>query len=213
MKAGNSLFIDVCDQAPHRLPTNNRWRAIEAHFPDGAGSVLLALLPIKGANTWIVYNNNQISCEIPDIPDKPIIDAPLTYIFRMGQWPCHYLSWVERPPIRWLWINATMSHFSYHILKTKNHWPSIDAHFNLLSRQSPLPSINACKNVWSYCLPSGLIMTWPCGQAEPSNLLARVTLIQLKFMYLPEWYIAPAALQFINQYSAVTASYSPLLIL
>ena len=49
-KGYNSLFIDVCDQAPLRLPTKNLSRSFEAHCQDEVGSVSLTRLRTKAAN-------------------------------------------------------------------------------------------------------------------------------------------------------------------
>jgi len=58
-----------------RCETLNRWRSFDAHFEDGAGSVLLLVLPIKEANTsvmtickqcplWLPWMQNLISLTI-----------------------------------------------------------------------------------------------------------------------------------------------------
>jgi len=42
---------------------------MDAHFHDGAGSMSLSLFPITAANTLIMYHNNQIAFELPDLQD------------------------------------------------------------------------------------------------------------------------------------------------
>ena len=44
-----------------RWKINNCWRSVDAHFQDGAGSVLLFFLPIMAANTLIMYNHDQMN--------------------------------------------------------------------------------------------------------------------------------------------------------
>jgi len=112
-----------------------------------------------------------------------------------------------------LCISATKSLFNYHTYMTKNRWPSIDAHFDVVSIQNLLPSIIEFVIIWTCWLPFWLIETWPFGKAEPSNVVALVALIQLKCIYLATWLILPGILLFINQYSPVTAKYPPIIVL
>jgi len=49
--------------------TKNRWRTVDAEFQNGSGSVSLAPLPIKPANTTSMNNLNQLSCRLPMIQD------------------------------------------------------------------------------------------------------------------------------------------------
>jgi len=60
----------------------------------------------------------------------------LTLIFRMGQYLVY--EWLQmnvtlfcqgRLPLHWLWIALTRSLLKYRTYKTKNHWRSVDAHF------------------------------------------------------------------------------------
>jgi len=48
----------------------NRRRSIDAHFHDGAGSVLVSRCSTQEANTMITYSNDQIALEIPDLQDQ-----------------------------------------------------------------------------------------------------------------------------------------------
>jgi len=50
--------------------TKNRWRSVDAHFQDGAGSVFLTLLPIKHANTLIMCIHYQVAFLLPDLHDQ-----------------------------------------------------------------------------------------------------------------------------------------------
>jgi len=49
--------------------TTNRWRSVDAHAKNGAVTVLLSLLPIKAANTHVMHNNDQVTCELPYLQD------------------------------------------------------------------------------------------------------------------------------------------------
>jgi len=52
-----------------RCETWNRWRSVDAHFHDGAGSMLLLLLPIKEANTSVMTSCNQCPVWLPRMQD------------------------------------------------------------------------------------------------------------------------------------------------
>ena len=67
--AANAMFMDVCNQAPHRLPKMHDQTSLLDHwltFPDGVGIVLLAFLPIQTTNIIIMYNHHQIASQLPD---------------------------------------------------------------------------------------------------------------------------------------------------
>jgi len=46
------------------------WRSFEAHFREGAWSVSLSFFPITAANTLIIYRNDHIAFDLPDIQDQ-----------------------------------------------------------------------------------------------------------------------------------------------
>jgi len=52
----------------------NLWSSFDAHFHHGAGSVSQYLSPIKTANTSIMYTNDEIAFELPDLQ----VQHPLT---------------------------------------------------------------------------------------------------------------------------------------
>ena len=62
------MFRDAYDQAQLGLPTKNCSRSFDANCQDGAESVSFSLLSIMPANTLIMYNNDQIACELPHLP-------------------------------------------------------------------------------------------------------------------------------------------------
>ena len=58
-----------------------------------------------------------------------IVDALLTLIFRMGQQACHFPIWLYMRPILQLWTSAFNCQSDYPQCKTRNHWHTIDSHF------------------------------------------------------------------------------------
>ena len=57
------------------------------------------------------------------------VDAPLTLIFKMGQWARYFVFCPKRQPIHWLYITMITSHYINLTYQTKNWWRFIDAHF------------------------------------------------------------------------------------
>jgi len=131
-------------------------------------------------------------------------------MFRIRQCPCRFLCCLYRLPIHWLCITATKSLSNYHNYKNKDRWYSIDSRFNIFSIHILLPTRIEFIIIWTYRLPFYLIETQPFGKADPSNILALVGFILLRFIYVAQWFILPAILRFSNQYSHVTAQYSPM---
>jgi len=113
-----------------------------------------------------------------------IIVAPLTLSVQMGQGACSFHVCQSRQPIQLLCITMTNSCFNYRTYMSSNCWPSVDAHFNVLSIQYLLPSVYALIIIWTYWLPFCLIETHPFGKAKPSNLRALVALILMKYIHL-----------------------------
>jgi hypothetical protein len=62
--------------------TKNRWRSVDAHFHDGAGSVSLSVLPIKEANTSFMTICNLSLHRKPKIHDQ----ESLTLRWRSFSW-------------------------------------------------------------------------------------------------------------------------------
>ena len=83
--------------------------------------------------------------------------------------------------------------------------------FQCIVHSNVLPSIIAFILIWTYWLSFRRIETGPFGKAEPRNVLALVAPIILKFIHLAKWFILPAMLLLINQYSLATAQYSPII--
>jgi len=70
-----------------------------------------------------------IAMQITNDARPKIVDALLTIISRMGQGACCSLFCLNSQPIpHWL-MAATNRHEDYQWCKTKNCWPSVDAHF------------------------------------------------------------------------------------
>jgi len=59
----------------------------------------------------------------------PIVDTPLTLIFKMGHRRYCNLFCLSRRPIMTSWLSATYRPSDYTWCKTKNCWCSIDVHF------------------------------------------------------------------------------------
>jgi len=59
-----------------------------------------------------------------------IVDALLTLIFRLGQWPYHDRLYSEWMPIGWLWVHSIAERMDFIWCNTQNRWHSVD---NLLT--------------------------------------------------------------------------------
>jgi len=116
----------------------------------------------------------------------------------MGQWPFRVHFVLERLSICQLGITVTKSRFNYSTNKTKDRKSSVDTDFNVFSIRHQLPPIIVFIMIWISWLPFWLIDTWPWGAAKPSTIIALFPLIQLKFIYLAKWFIAPAIHLVIN---------------
>jgi len=55
-----------------RYMTKNGWRSIDAHYHDGAWSVLLFLLPIQAADTSFMTMSNLSPARLPKIHDQEL---------------------------------------------------------------------------------------------------------------------------------------------
>jgi len=62
--------------------TNNRWRSVDAHFHDGAGRVLLSVLPIKAAKNSFMSEYNLSEVWVPRTHDQ----KSLTLRWRSFSW-------------------------------------------------------------------------------------------------------------------------------
>jgi len=62
--------------------TNNRWRSVDAHFHDGAGRVLLSVLPIKAAKNSFMTEYNLSEVWFPRTHDQ----KSLTLRWRSLSW-------------------------------------------------------------------------------------------------------------------------------
>jgi len=157
--------------------------------------ISLASLAIKAANFLCIDVGHQASLGLPTEHGACSVEAH----FHDGAGSVSLTLCLYRLPIHGVCMTMTKSLVNYLTYQTTNGWRFIDAHFNALWCQSPLPSLTMCLINSMYWLPFCLIKIRPFGKAEPSNLLARVALILLKFIYLAEWFISPATLLFINK--------------
>jgi hypothetical protein len=55
-----------------------------------------------------------------------IVDGLLTFILRVGLWPCRDHFYSQQPPIRYLWISGVAEPFDYTRCPTKHRWHSVD---------------------------------------------------------------------------------------
>jgi hypothetical protein len=112
-----------------------------------------------------------------------------------------------------LYITATKVFCKYLTYKTKHCWRSIEAYDNVLSIHRLLPSLIVWIFIWTYWLPFWLIDTQPLCKAQPSYFLAQVTVIQLKYINLAEWFISPTVHLLMIYYLHSTAHYFPVMFL
>jgi len=64
------MFAIICQLDYPRCKTTNRWRSIDAHFQNRAGSVSLSLLHIKAAYTSFMNVWIQLPCRLPKEQDQ-----------------------------------------------------------------------------------------------------------------------------------------------
>jgi len=167
----------------------------------------------KGCQYLINGCLEPIRTEITQDTMLTIVDTPLTLILRLGRWPCCWLFPLYNMQMHRLWSEVTKLLVNYHTYKTPNCWHSIDAYCNVLSIELLLPSIIAFIMVWTDWFSFCQNITWACGQADHTNMLALFTVRQLKMIYVAKRSIAPTLHLFINQYSQGTAHYSPIIYL
>ena len=108
-----------------RYMTKNCWRSVEAHSHDGAGRVLLCVLPIKAANTSFMTICNLLPPRLPKIHDRESLT--------LGWFSC---SWWGRERFTSTFAYKGNQYFIYDCLHpitpqiTQDTWPRIvDAHF------------------------------------------------------------------------------------
>ena len=64
------LFATYCPPDYPTYRTKNRWRSVDAHFPDVAGSVSHSLFSIQAANTSFMTICNWLPTRLPKIHDQ-----------------------------------------------------------------------------------------------------------------------------------------------
>jgi len=65
---------------------NYGWHSVEAYFHDGARSVSLSLCSIMMADTLIMYSNNHIAFDIPDLYDHNWMTLCWCWFSEWGRW-------------------------------------------------------------------------------------------------------------------------------
>jgi len=179
--------MDVCNQSPSRLPrfnTKNDWCSVATHFQDRAGSILLLFLTLKPGNTTFMDVCNQSPYKVTQDAKSIISDTALSCSIWMGQWPCCCPFCLWRLPIHRQCITARKFQFNHRAYSTNNRWCSVDIHFIVLFIQNLLPLKIGFRIIWIHWWLFCLIVTWPFGKTKPSNIVAPVALILLKFIHL-----------------------------
>ena len=93
----------------------NRWCSCDAHFHEGAQSVSLSFFPIKAANTLIIYKNDDITFDLPDLQDQ----KSLTFNSRIGHRVWRSLYCLKSQPIPHWWQGSADCQADYQQCKTK----------------------------------------------------------------------------------------------
>jgi len=132
-KAATTSYINYCHIVTLGVPKIQRqqsltlqWRTVSACDRECA-----AIFFNSKESQYFVYEWLQpIATNVTQDGQVKIINAPLTLILRMRQWPCWILFCQERVPVRWLWIAATRSLSKYRTYKSKHRWCSVDAYFH-----------------------------------------------------------------------------------
>jgi hypothetical protein len=137
---------------------------------------------IEFAGAW------QCSPLIVECVQLKIVCAPLTLIFRMGKWPCHYHFWLQRRPLPLLQRDMTTQPFDCQMCKTKNGWCSVHNHIEH-SETAFVHSSIGCKESytrdWHSILRFYLLLfaTW--------RFVASAFLINLYARYVSEGWCGP----------------------
>jgi len=82
----------------------------------------------KGGQCIVYELLPQINRWITKEAKPKIIDARLTLIFRVVQWPCRLLFCLSRLPIHQVCLTVTKSLYKYLAYMDKNRWHSVDAY-------------------------------------------------------------------------------------
>jgi len=61
------------------------WGSSEAHFHEGARSVSRCFFPIKAANTLMIYRNDHIAFDLPDLQDQKMLTLRWRSISEWGR--------------------------------------------------------------------------------------------------------------------------------
>jgi len=97
----------------HIYQNNNRWRTIDAYFQVWAVIVVRYVLLTSATNMSVLHNRNKMQFSITCLTRPWIVDAVVTLIFRMGQWPWRLLFRLWGLPIRRLCKTTTQESSNY----------------------------------------------------------------------------------------------------
>lgn len=213
VKAAITLCMNHCNKAALRLLKMHDWKSLALcwySFSKYGREYATAVFTLQGDQYIMYWCLQSIAIWINQDTKWYCFNAELMVIFRMQQWLCHFLIYIYRLQICWLWITATKLHFNYLTYKTQIHLCFVDACFNVFSIYNLLPLTAVVKMVWSEWWAFWLIETWLIGQANPSNILGLVTFILLTVIYFTKWFLSPAILVFSSEYLHSTAYNSPI---
>jgi len=132
MKAANTLVMHAGDHINFQIPYLQHQSSLTLSWP------LVAEWGIDCVTFSFAYNGchyvayawgrpHQVSITL--LSWQKIVDNPLTLIVSIRQWLCRFLFCLSRLPIRWLCITASISPSNFLTAMTRNHWHSIDGHF------------------------------------------------------------------------------------
>jgi len=109
-KAATTSSMNDYHIASHRSPKIQHQKSLTLHWGSLSGwdRERVGIIFISEGSQYLDYEWRQpiAACLTQDAQPK-LINAPLTLIFRFGQWPCHLLFCKEWLPVYWLWMALT----------------------------------------------------------------------------------------------------------
>jgi len=131
-KATRTLYMNYSHNPTFILATMQDQQSMMLHWCSFSGlgrEHVASVFACKGSQYLVYGCLKPIASYITDDARPKIVDAPLRLIFRMGQGAYCVSFCRSRQPIPYVWVAATNRHLSYPRCIAKNHWRSIDTHF------------------------------------------------------------------------------------
>jgi len=181
-KAANTSFINGCNHSPLGYPwctAKDRWRSVDTHFQDGAGSMLLWFLAWKAANTMFMNGCNHSPLRLPKMHSKKSLMhrwrsfwgwCSDRMVYSFAKTGCPFVGYGERRPC----------HHSITLLAKQKlltlRWRSF-----LRGSSNFVPSIFACKG-GHYCDYGSMPLhsPWIIQDAWPKIVDAPLTVIFMR---------------------------------